>query len=108
MNKYYDNRNEYISNNRIFEAYFTEADYVRSPLKKALDAILSVLISVLGALTSARAKAIIRVSAIALCMVGFVGTIGAVERGTLSMGLAFLIGLVLVSIEILCLKKHVR
>ena len=108
MNKYYDNKNEYISNNRIFEAYFTEVDYVRSPFKKLLDTLLSVLISILAALTSERAKAILRVSTIALCLVGFVGTVGAVERGTLSMGFALLIGLVLVSIEIMCLKKYVR
>ena len=106
MNKYFDNGDEYISNKRIFEAYFTEAERVEGPLKKWVDSFLFILSCVITALTSARAKAIYRVLTVALCLVGFIGTIGAVERGTLSMGAALLIGLALVGIEILCLKKH--
>jgi hypothetical protein len=106
MNKYFDNRDEYISNKRIFEAYFTENKKVESPLKKWFDSFLFMLSCMITALTSARAKSIYRVFTIALCMICFIGTVGAVERGTLSMGVALLIGLALVGIEILCLKKH--
>lgn len=106
MNKYFDNRDEYISNKRIFEAYFTETKQVANPLKKWFDSILFILSCMITALTSARAKAIYRVLTVALCIIGFIGTVGAVERGTLSMGAALLIGLAFVGIEILCLKKH--
>ena len=106
MNRYFENNDQYISNKRIFEAYFTEKTVAPSPAKKMLDSLLSVLLSILAILSGSVAKRLYRVGAVAACMIGFVGMIGAVERGTLSMGVAFLIGIALLGIEIICLKKH--
>lgn len=106
MNKYFDDKTEFISNKRIFEAYFTETKVEPSPLKKRLNALLSLLLSLLAVLTSARARALFKAGAVVFCLIAFVGIIGAVERGSLSMGAALPIGIALIAIEILCLKKR--
>ena len=106
MNRYFDNNDQYISNKRIFEAYFTEKAVAPSSAKKALDSLLSILLSILAILSGSVAKRLYKVGAVVLCMIAFVGMIGAVERGTLSMGVAFLIGIALLGIEIICLKKR--
>jgi hypothetical protein len=43
MNKYFETSDQYISNRRIIEAYFTETEQAVSPLKKGYDALLSFL-----------------------------------------------------------------
>ena len=105
MNKYFETSDQYISNKRIIEAYFTEAEQTASPLKKGYEALLSFLLSILACLTSTAAKRVYLLSSVALCIVGFFGLVGAVERGALSMIAALLIALVLLGFEVLCLKR---
>ena len=105
MNKYFETSDQYISNRRIIEAYFTETEQAVSPLKKGYDALLSFLLSVIAIMTSAAAKKVYLLSSVALCFIGFFGLVGAVEHGALSMLTALLIGMIFLGIEILCLKR---
>lgn len=106
MNKYFETADNFISNKRIIDAYFTEAETSVNPIKKAYDFLISLLFSILTAITSAKAKKVVRLLSFAGCVIGFFGIVGAVEHGTLSMGFGLLIGLAFLGLEIVCLKKH--
>lgn len=105
MNRYYMNDEQFNSNKRIFEAYFTEVKTEPSCAQKALESLLYILSGILCALTSENAKRILKVTAIAACLFGFVGIIGAMERGTLSMLGGLSIASLLLGIEYLSLKS---
>lgn len=105
MNKTFANQEHYISNKRIIDAYFNEADMPVSPAKKVANWIASVLYAIIHALTCAKAARLTKVFVIVACFVGFVGIIGAMERGTLSLALGLFLSALILAIEYRCLKK---
>ena len=105
MNKYFETSDQYISNKRIIEAYFTEAEQTASPLKKGYDVLLSFLLSIIAIMTSTAAKRVYLLSSVAVCIIGFFGLVGAVEHGSISMLTALLVGIALLGLEVLCLKR---
>ncbi len=104
MNKYYDNNEQFNSNKRIFEVYFTEIKKEPTLLER-MGNILSWLFA---ALTSARARGIAKAMIVIACLIGFVGLIGAIEQGFLSIGTGLLLSVPLLIIEVLCFKKRIR
>ena len=106
MNAYFDRNNEFNSNRRIIEAYFTESVRQPSAAWKASKALLSMLEALLALFTCAKAKCIFKALSVAACLVGFIGIIGAMEQGTLGLGIGFLAGMALVGIEFLCLRRR--
>lgn len=105
MNISYQNNNGIYSNNDIFEAYFNTG--VRpSKMRKAIDAMLAALSVMVAFLTDARTLAVARVTGFGLCLVGFVGIIGAMETGAISLGFGLILGGALLGIEALCLRRQ--
>ena len=104
MNTYFEKNGNFNSNSRIFEAYFTETVKTAGTLEKSLDSLLCFLSVLLRILTGATVRRIAKVSAVALSLVGFIGVIGAIEHGSLSIGMGLLLGAVLLGIEYLCLR----
>ena len=105
MNKYYLSEEQFNSNKRIFEAYYTEAKTSVGAFQKALDFLRIFLSAVMAALTSARARVLVRVCGIALSLIGLIGVVGAIEAGSISIGFGLLLGLLMIGVEFFCLKK---
>ncbi len=108
MNAYYDKNEQVCSNKGIMEAYFGEAVKTVSPWDKMIGGILSVLSLIIGILSGDVCRRIAKAFSVAVCLIGFVGVIGAMERGTLGLGLGLCIGMLLLVIEFLCLRPHHR
>ena len=106
MNAYFDKNEAFVSNKRIMEAYFGEAVKTAGVGQKLLDGILSKLLLVLRILTCTAARRIAKATAVAVTLVSFIGVIGAMEAGSLSLGLGLAIGAILLAIEYLCLRPQ--
>lgn len=106
MNTYFEKNEKFDSNNRIMEAYFGEAVKVANPIAKAIDTLLSFFFRLWQILTSATARRIGKVTSFALSLVAIVGIIGAIESGSLGLGLGLLLGGLTVGIEYLCLRPR--
>ena len=105
MNVSYQNNGRIYSNNDIFADYFNVGARP-SKMRKAADAILAALSLILTFLTAARTRVIARTVGFGLTLVGFVGIIGAMEAGTISLGLGLILGAALLGIEVLCLRRQ--
>lgn len=99
MNASYEKNGRFDSNSRIFEGYYTESAPRTDGLRKALEALRS----------SEKARTVsttLRVLGTALSLVGFVGVIGAMESGSLSLLKGLAIGAILIGVEYLCLRRR--
>ena len=106
MNAYYNN-NEYInSNNDIFEAYFYGSAKTVPAWKKLADNLLAYLSILLSVMTCATAKRIYKAASVALCLVGMIGMIGAMESGAMPLWAGILISLPLIAAEFFVLRKQ--
>ena len=105
MNISYQNNGRIYSNNDIFAEYFN-AGAKPSKMRKAADAMLAALSLILTFLTAARTRVIARTVVFGLTLVGFVGIIGAMEAGSVSLGFGLVLGMALVGIEVLCLRRQ--
>lgn len=108
MNKSFANDQHFISNKRIIEAYFTEVEIPESKLQKLLDRVVSILFAIVSALTSARAIAIAKTFVVVGCLLGFVGLIGAMERGSISLLAGLLLSAPILGIEYFTLKSYCK
>ena len=106
MNTYFDHDSEFNSNKRIIDAYLAEQSVQPGAWRARLEQVLFVLLSILRVLTCAKARRICKALSLAVCLVAFVGVIGAMEHGILSLGAGFLIGLLIIAVEALCLRPH--
>lgn len=104
MNAYYENKGSFNSNNRIFEGYFTETKQTSNLLRNAAKRLLAYLMLLVRVLTDSRVCRIAKAVSVAVSLVGFVGVIGAIEHGNLSIGTGLLIGAILLGVEYLCLR----
>ena len=106
MNAYYNQPERIDTNKRIIEAYFSDVTTAPGVFSRATDAFLAFLFAMWKALTSEAARRVAKALGVALSLVGLVGIVGAIERGTLGLGAGLLIGLAIVSIEYLCLRPR--
>lgn len=104
MNISYQNNGRIYSNNDIFADYFN-AGVRPSKMRKAADALLAALSLILAFLTVARTRVVARAIGFGLCLVGFVGIIGAMETGAISLGFGLVLGALVLGIEVLCLRR---
>ncbi len=103
MNISYQNNGQVYSNNDIFAEYFN-AGARPSKMRKAADALLAALSLVLAFLTASRTRTVARCVGFGLCLVGFIGIIGAMESGAIALGLGLVLGAALLGIEALLLR----
>ena len=104
MNTCYNHNSDFNSNKRIIEAYFGEAVKPVGKGKRILDTLLSFVSLMIRALTSSLARRLLKAFSVAVCLIGFVGVIGAMESGAIGLGTGLLIGLGLMGIEYLSLR----
>ena len=105
MNISYQNNEHIYSNNDIFADYFNVGARP-SKMRKAADALLAALSLILTFLTAARTRVIARAIGFGLCLISFVGIIGAMESGAISLGFGLVLGAALLGIEVLCLRRQ--
>ena len=105
MNAYFEKNSSFNSNSRIIEAYFGESVRRSGRAQRVIEILLSMLSAMLSALVSTRAKCIYKALSVAITLVGFVGIIGAMENGTLGLGMGIFIGMLLIGVEYLCLRR---
>ena len=108
MNAYFENNQDFNSSSRIIEAYFNDSIIHTRSTRRVCDLLGSLLAVILSALTSTKAKCIFKALSVTVCLIGFVGIIGAMEHGTIGLGVGFLIGMLLVGVEFLCLRQRQR
>ena len=108
MNKYFETNDRFNSNKRIFDAYYEETARRIGGIRGALDSVLYLLSVILSAILCERARRITKALVICTCFIGFIGVIGAIDHGSISLGAGLLIALALLAIEFLCLKKSAR
>ena len=106
MNAYYNKESRIDSNNDIFEAYFQTGVRRASGGQKILERLLAFVLAMVAVITGAKARRLLAVTAVALALVGMVGLIGAMESGALGIGTGFLIGAILLVIEVFALRRH--
>ena len=105
MNISYQNNGRIYSNNDIFADYFNVGARP-SKMRKAADALLAALSLILSFLAAARTHVVARALGFSLCLIGFVGVIGAMESGAISLGFGLVLGAALLGIEVLCLRRQ--
>ena len=105
MNISYQNNGRIYSNNDIFCNYFNVGARP-SKMRKAADAMLAALSLILTFLTAARTRTLARALGFGLCLIGFVGIIGAMETGAIGLGFGLILGAALFGIEVLCLRRQ--
>lgn len=106
MNAYFENNGAFNSNSRIFEGYFTETETRTGRLQRTWEKLFFRMAGFARALTDSRICRLIKSITVALSLIGFVGVIGAMERGGLGIGAGLLIGVALVGLEYLCLRSR--
>ena len=106
MNTYFEQNNQFNSNKRIIEAYFSVSERKAGTLQKMLDSLLSVLAAILSTLTCERAISLYKVSGAVLSLVGMVGIVGAAETGKIGLFAALLLGACVVGLEYLCIRPR--
>ncbi len=97
MNKTYSH-NEYESNCR----------FVKLNDRNDESAVLNALGNMICNLGSARVLNIIKVILTLACFVGFIGVMGGVESGSISLGLGIVISAFMLFVEILCFASKKR
>ena len=105
MNAYFENNRSFNSNSRTFDAYFVESTKPLCGWRKVAEALSSAAASAYSIWKYSALCRILRAVGVAASLVGFVGIIGAMERGTIGLGAGLLMGLLLVGAEYLCLRK---
>ena len=95
MNKYYDMNESRKSNCTYIGNFETENDNIA-------DSFVAILCAVLGFFRSEGFRTVLKVVSTLLCFIGFVGVIGGVEAGSMTVGTGIILAVFMIFIEILC------
>lgn len=71
---------------------------------RVFDLLFDLIALLVGALRDRTVRKILRYSLVGICFFCFIGLIGGIEQGLISIGGGIVLGLFLVFVEILCLK----
>ena len=95
MNKYYNINESRKSNCSYIGRCESEQDSV-------VDSIIAIICAVVAFLRSDAFLSVARVLSTVVCFVGFVGIIGGVEAGMLTVGHGIILAMFMIAIEIAC------
>ncbi len=95
MNGYYSRNYEYTA--RVSRPVASRTD-------RFLDMVYALLCTLSRVMRDSTARKIARYAVVVACAIGFIGLVGGMENGLISMGGGIFAGLALVFVEILCLK----
>ena len=98
MNGYYTKQEQYMQNTK------PRATSASTGADRVADALFAFFAAILGLLRDATVRRVVRYVIVAACFFCFVGLIGGIERGSVSVGGGISLGLFLIFVEILCLK----
>ena len=98
MNGYYTGREQYALREYSAKQTSTAVD-------RLLDFVYALLSFVATALRDRTVRSVLRYSIVVVCFVCFIGLVGGLERGLISIGGAIFAGLGLIFVEILCLRR---
>lgn len=96
MNGYYTRGHEY--------SVRTTTRPASSRLDRFLDLVYALLCALAGAMRDRTVRRVLRYTVVVGCAIGFIGLIGGIEQGLITIGGGIFFGLVLLFVEILCLK----
>lgn len=99
MNGYYTNKKGY--------ALEQERDALSRAAGRAdriFDVLFDLIAWITGVLRDRTVRTVLRYSLVGICFFCFIGLIGGMEQGLISIGGGIVLGLFLVFVEILCLK----
>ncbi len=71
---------------------------------RVFDLLFDLIAWIVGALRDRTVRTVLRYSLVAVCFFCFIGLIGGIEQGLVSIGGGVVLGLFLIFVEILCLK----
>ena len=97
MNGYYTGREQYSA--REYNVRQT------STVDRLIDFVYALLTFVAAALRDRTVRSVLRYSIVAACFLCFIGLVGGLEKGLISIGGAIFAGLGLIFVEILCLRR---
>ena len=97
MNGYYTREHEMQMKADMLTRASSRAD-------RMLDVLFAMIVSLVHALRDKTVRSVIRYAVVAVCFFCFLGLIGGIEQGLVSIGGGIVLGLLLVFVEILCLK----
>lgn len=106
MNTYYDNRKENNSNNDILKDLLVGKKRTSPTWKRNADSFLSLLAAMVAILTGTVARRVLRAVSFSFILLGMIALVASVEAGTLGIGMGCLLGLPLLALEFLCLRKQ--
>lgn len=95
MNKYYEIEKSRKSNCSYIGKIESENDV-------AVDSLVGFICTLIAFFTSEKVLTVVRVISTLACFVGFIGILGSVDAGTMSLGGGILLSLFMVFIEIVC------
>jgi hypothetical protein len=95
MNGYYTREDQYTART---------ARPVASRTDRFLDMVYAVLCALAGLMRDRTARKVARYVVVVACAIGFIGLVGGIEQGLISIGGGIFAGIALVFVEILCLK----
>ena len=95
MNGYYSRNYEYAA--RVSRPVASRTD-------RLLDLVYALLCALARVMRDSTARKIARYAIVVACAIGFIGLVGGIESGLVSIGGGIFAGLALVFVEILCLK----
>ena len=95
MNGYYSRDYEYTA--RVSRSVASRTD-------RLLDTVYALLCALASLMRNGTARKIARYTVVVACAIGFIGLVGGMESGLISIGGGIFAGLALVFVEILCLK----
>ncbi len=105
MNRSYTENEHFNSNCGIYESFYTEIAEPALAGQNRVDALLCKLLALWQILTGTTARRIARVTVFALCMIGTIGVVGAMELGRISLTAGLLLTVALLSVQCLCFKR---
>ena len=106
MNRYFDKKQNFNSNSRIYQAFYADTERVTRRAPKWLEALTARLEKAAADGTLTRALRIAKAVTFSLVLVAFLGVVGAIEYGKLGLGAGLMISSILLGIEYLCLRRH--
>ena len=106
MNNCYTGKNEYRRTYLydVEEELAPEVDRVGAFLDKLFSVLGIILASMIKLCTRPAMRRTIRYAGVAVCFIFFLGLVGGIEQGLISVGLGLVCGLLLIFVEIFCLR----
>jgi hypothetical protein len=69
-----------------------------------MDVVYALLYELAGVMRDRTVRRVLRYTLVVGCAIGFIGLIGGIEQGLITIGSGIFFGLILLFVEILCLK----